>query len=68
MEKEEIGGSERGFEKEWEEWGGWGVGGVRVELVKGEEELGGKEEEDREGSGGEGGGEEVRKNENGVMD
>ena len=64
VEKQDIPASQTAFEKQWQQWGASGLAALRVQLLKREEELRRKEQEDTERSRAE----QLRKNDNAVMD
>ena len=64
LEKQDIPASQTAFEKQWQQWGASGLAALRVQLLKREEELRRKEQEDTERSRAE----QLRKNDNAVMD
>ena len=68
VEKQDIPASQTAFEKQWQQWGASGLAALRVQLLKREEELRRKEQEDRERSRAERRAEQLRKNDNAVMD
>ena len=64
VEKQDIPASQMAFEKQWQQWGESGLAALRAQLLKREEELRRKEQEDTERSRAE----QLRKNDNAVMD
>lgn len=68
VEKQDIPASQTAFEKQWQQWGASGLAALRVQLLKREEELRRKEQEDTERSRAERRAEQLRKNDNAVMD
>ncbi|MCN9444671.1 conjugal transfer protein, partial [Escherichia coli] len=64
VEKQDIPASQMAFEKQWQQWGESGLAALRAQLLKREEELCRKEQEDTERSRAE----QLRKNDNAVMD
>ncbi|ELH1606880.1 TPA: MobA/MobL family protein [Escherichia coli] len=64
VEKQDIPASQMAFEKQWQQWGKSGLAALRAQLLKREEELRRKEQEDTERSRAE----QLRKNDNAVMD
>ena len=64
VEKQDIPASQTAFEKQWQQWGESGLAALRAQLLKREEELRRKEQEDTERSRAE----QLRKNDNAVMD
>ena len=64
VEKQDIPASQTAFEKQWQQWGASGLAALRVQLLKREEELRRKEQEDTERSRAE----QLGKNDNAVMD
>ena len=64
VEKQDIPASQTAFEKQWQQWGASGLAALRAQLLKREEELRRKEQEDTERSRAE----QLRKNDNAVMD
>ena len=64
VEKQDIPASQMAFEKQWQQWGESGLAALRSQLLKREEELRRKEQEDTERSRAE----QLRKNDNAVMD
>jgi hypothetical protein len=68
VEKQDIPASQTAFEKQWQQWGASGLAALRVQLLKREEELRRKELEDTERSRAERRAEQLRKNDNAVMD
>ena len=68
VEKQDIPASQMAFEKQWQQWGASGLAALRVQLLKREEELRRKEQEDTERSRAERRAEQLRKNDNAVMD
>ncbi|HHN9485273.1 TPA: MobQ family relaxase [Escherichia coli] len=64
VEKQDIPASQMAFEKQWQKWGESGLAALRAQLLKREEELRRKEQEDTERSRAE----QLRKNDNAVMD
>jgi hypothetical protein len=68
VEKQDIPASQMAFEKQWQQWGESGLAALRVQLLKREEELRRKEQEDTERSRAERRAEQLRKNDNAVMD
>lgn len=68
VEKQDIPASQTAFEKQWQQWGASGLAALRVQLLKREEELRRKEQEDTERSRAERRAEQLRKNDNAVID
>ena len=68
VEKQDIPASQTAFEKQWQQWGESGLAALRAQLLKREEELRRKEQEDTERSRAERRAEQLRKNDNAVMD
>lgn len=68
VEKQDIPASQMAFEKQWQQWGKSGLAALRAQLLKREEELRRKEQEDTERSRAERRAEQLRKNDNAVMD
>ena len=68
VEKQDIPASQTAFEKQWQQWGASGLAALRAQLLKREEELRRKEQEDTERSRAERRAEQLRKNDNAVMD
>ncbi|MBJ5846100.1 MobA/MobL family protein [Salmonella enterica subsp. enterica serovar Typhimurium] len=64
VEKQDIPARQTAFEKQWQQWGESGLAALRAQLLKREEELRRKEQEDTERSRAE----QLRKNDNAVMD
>ncbi|MDM6707105.1 conjugal transfer protein, partial [Escherichia coli] len=68
VEKQDIPASQTACEKQWQQWGASGLAALRVQLLKREEEVRRKEQEDTERSRAERRAEQLRKNDNAVMD
>ncbi|HEP0109376.1 TPA: MobA/MobL family protein [Escherichia coli] len=68
VEKQDIPASQTAFEKQWQQWGESGLAALRAQLLKREDELRRKELEDTERSRAERRAEQLRKNDNAVMD
>ncbi|MEH4226114.1 conjugal transfer protein, partial [Escherichia coli] len=68
VEKQDIPASQTAFEKQWQQWAASGLAALRAQLLKREEELRRKEQEDTERSRAERRAEQLRKNDNAVMD
>lgn len=68
VEKQDIPASQTAFETQWQQWGASGLAALRAQLLKREEELRRKELEDTERSRAERRAEQLRKNDNAVMD
>ncbi|HHU2785574.1 TPA: MobQ family relaxase [Escherichia coli] len=68
VEKQDIPASQTAFEKQWQQWGASGLAALRAQLLKREEELRRKELEDTERRRAERRAEQLRKNDNAVID
>ncbi len=68
VEKQDIPASQTAFEKQWQQWGASGLAALRAQLLKREEELRRREQEDTERRRAERLAEQLRKNDNAVMD
>ncbi|EFF9567742.1 MobA/MobL family protein [Salmonella enterica] len=68
VEKQDIPASQTAFETQWQQWGASGLAALREQLRKREEELRRKEQEETERRRAERRAEQLRKNDNAVMD
>lgn len=68
VEKQDIPASQTAFETQWQQWGASGLAALRAQLLKREEELRRKEQEDTERRRAERRAEQLRQNDNAVMD
>ncbi len=68
VEKQDIPASQMVFETQWQQWGASGLAALRAQLLKREEELRRREQEDTERRRAERLAEQLRKNDNAVMD
>ncbi|EBO8296282.1 conjugal transfer protein [Salmonella enterica] len=68
VEKQDIPASQKAFETQWQQWGASGLAALREQLRKREEELRRKEQEETERRRAERRAEQLRRNDNAVMD